>query len=246
MQNILNLINNFLFIALPYTALVVFLIGSVYRYRAKGFQVSSLSSQFLEGKRLFWGSVPFHWGLMVVFFSHLAAFLIPRTVLAWNGDPVRLIILEVATFIFGISVLVGLFNLFTRRITHPRLKVVTNKMDIVIGLLLLLQVITGLWIAYNFRWGSSWFASVLTPYLRSIFYFQPEIAAVSAMPWTVKLHIVGAYFIILLIPFSRLMHLLVPPIDYIWRPYQRVIWYWNRKNIRNPETPQSEKRPLNN
>ena len=31
---------------------------------SKGFQVSSLSSQFLEGKQLFWGSLPFHVGIL--------------------------------------------------------------------------------------------------------------------------------------------------------------------------------------
>lgn len=242
----MNVLDNFLLIALPYIALIVFIIGSVYRYRAKGFQVSSLSSEFLEGKQLFWGSVPFHWGIIVLFFGHLTAFLFPKAVLAWNGHPMRLLIIEIAAFIFAISVLVGLFNLFTRRVTHPRLKMVTNNMDIAIEVLLLLQVILGLWIAYNFRWGSSWFASVLSPYLWSIFKFQPDITAVAPMPWTIKLHIIGAYLIVLLIPFSRLVHFLVPPIDYLWRPYQRVIWYWSRKRIRSPRTVWQEQRPRNN
>jgi len=47
-------LNTFFFIGLPYMALIVFLIGSIYRIRAKGFKFSSLSSQFLEGKDLFW------------------------------------------------------------------------------------------------------------------------------------------------------------------------------------------------
>ena len=238
-------LDNFFFIALPYIALVVFLIGAIYRYTAKGFQFSSLSSQFLEGRNLFWGSVPFHWGIMFLFFGHLVAFLFPREVLILNGHPVRLVIIEVSAFIFGISVLVGLINLFTRRVTNDRLRMVTNHMDIIIEIILLIQVFTGLWIAYNFRWGSSWFAAVLTPYLRSIFTLAPDIAAVSAMPWTVKLHIIGAFFIVLLLPFTRLVHFLVAPINYIWRPYQQVRWYWNRKMVRNPKTKWSIHRPKN-
>ncbi|MCK5400510.1 MAG: respiratory nitrate reductase subunit gamma, partial [Flavobacteriaceae bacterium] len=54
----MNTLNNFFFIALPYIAFVVFLIGTISRYRSQKFKVSSLSSQFLEGKKLFWGSVP--------------------------------------------------------------------------------------------------------------------------------------------------------------------------------------------
>src|SRR3972149_6216768 len=143
----MSLFNNFLFIGLPYAALVVFLIGTIYMYRSAKFKFSSLSSEFLEAKRLFWGSVPFHWGIVFLFFGHLIAFLFPRSVLAWNSQPVRLIILEVSAFIFGISMLVGLFNLVIRRYTNPRLRIVANRMDGVIYALLILQTVTGLWVA---------------------------------------------------------------------------------------------------
>ncbi len=246
MENLFNALNNFFLIAFPYLALVVFVIGSVWRYRSTKFKFSSLSSQFLEGRQLFWGSVPFHIGILFLFFGHLIAFLIPRGVLAWNSHPVRLIVLEVTAFIFGVAVLIGLAYLFYRRLSRPRIRIVTSKMDYAIIGLLLVQVFTGLWVAFSFRWGSSWFASVLTPYLWSIVMFQPDISAVGALPWVVKLHIVGAYGIIFLIPFSRLVHFLVPPIDYLWRPYQRVIWYWKRGDIRHPGTPWSLKRPKNN
>lgn len=242
----MNALDNFFLIALPYVALITFLIGSIYRYREKGFKVTSLSSQFIRGRSLFWGSVPFHWGLLVLFLGHLIGFLFPEGVLAWNSHPVRLIIIEVAAFIFGISVLMGLINLFYRRFTDDRVKVSSNNMDLIIELLLLLQVITGLWIAYNFRWGSSWFATVLTPYLRSIFVLQPDISAVKTLPWMTKLHIIGAYVVVLLIPFSRLIHILVAPLHYIGRRYQLVIWNRDRKKLHHPDTEWSPKRPQNN
>jgi len=184
--------------------------------------------------------------MLVLFFGHLSAFLIPRGVLAWNSHPVRLIVIEVSAFIFAIAVLIGLINLFVRRTTSDRVKIVTTKMDIFIELLLIAQVITGLWVAYNFRWGSSWFASVVTPYLWSIFKLQPDIAAVAALPWVIRLHIAGAYLIILMIPFSRLVHFLVVPLNYFWRPYQQVYWHWNRKQVRSPKTKWTMKRPANN
>ena len=246
MDNLLNSLNNFTLIALPYIALIVCVVGSIWRYRSTKFKVSSLSSQFLEGRTLFWGSVPFHWGILVLFLGHLIGFLFPRGVLLWNSHPVRLIIIEVSAFIFGIAALIGLINLCYRRLTSPRIRVVTSKMDIFILVLLLAQVVTGLWVAYFFRWGSSWFASVVTPYLWSIFAFQPEIAAVSAFPWIVKLHIIGAYLIVLMIPFSRFVHFLVPPINYLWRPYQQVYWNWNKWKIRDAGSPWASKRPKNN
>ncbi|GMV77349.1 MAG: nitrate reductase subunit gamma [Chitinophagaceae bacterium] len=241
----MNYLDNFILIVLPYVALATFLIGSIYRYTSRKFQVSSLSSQFLEGKKLFMGSVPFHWGIVFIFLGHLIAFTIPKGVLAWNSQPVRLMVLEITAFIFGISMLVGLINLFIRRYTTPRLKYVTNKMDFAIYILLILQTFAGLWIAYNFRWGSSWFSTLLTPYLYSIFKFQPDITAVALLPWTVKLHIMGAYLIIGILPFSRLIHMLVLPLNYIWRPYQQVMWNWDKDKVRSSKSPWSVHRPKN-
>ncbi len=246
MENLFNALNNFFLIALPYMALAVFVIGSIWRYRSTKFKYSSLSSQFLEGRHLFWGSVPFHMGMLFLFFGHLIAFLIPRGVLAWNSHPVRLVILELTAFIFAIAMVIGIVNLLYRRITNPRIAAVSSKMDYTIITLLLIQAITGIWIAYNFRWGSSWFSSVLTPYLWSIFKFNPDISAVAAMPWIIKSHIVGAFFIIFLIPFTRLVHFLVVPLHYIWRPYQRVMWNWDNKSIRKSGSPWTIKRPKNN
>jgi len=242
----MTIFSTFLFIILPYLALVIFLLGTIYRYRQVRFQISSLSSEFLEGKKLFWGSVPFHWGMLFLFFGHLIAFLIPRGVLIWNGDPLRLLILEVAAFAFGLSMLVGLANLLYRRWTNDRIRVVTTWMDHVVEVLLVAQVVLGLWVALEYRWGSSWFASTLTPYLWSIFLLEPNMDAVVAMPLVIQLHIVGAYLIVLLFPFSRLMHALVAPLDYLWRPYQLVIWNWNKSKIRNPGTKWSAYRPKNN
>lgn len=240
------ILNTFLFIILPYLALAVFFIGTIYRYRKVKFQISSLSSEFLEGKKLFWGSVPFHWGMLFLFFGHLIAFLIPKSVLLWNSHPVRLLVLEIAAFAFGLSMLAGLANLIYRRWTNDRIRVVTTWMDHVVEVLLIAQVILGLWVAIEYRWGSSWFASSLTPYLRSIFLLDPRMDAVVAMPIIVQLHIVGAYLIVLMFPFSRLMHALVAPLDYLWRPYQRVMWNWDKDRVRSTVTKWSIYRPKNN
>lgn len=242
----MDLSNVFLFVGLPYAAMAVFLVGTIRRYRSQGFKVSSLSSQFLEGKDLFWGTVPFHFGILVVFLGHLTAFLFPREILLWNGDPVRLIILQITAFAFGLSVLVGLSVLLYRRFTNKRVQMVTTRMDIAIELLLLVQVLLGLWVALGYRWGSSWFAADLSPYLMSLFAGEPNIVAVSAMPIPIKLHIVTAFIIFGIFPFTRLVHMLVAPFHYIARPYQRVLWNWDRRAIRDPATPWSRTQPRNN
>ncbi|NOQ72864.1 MAG: respiratory nitrate reductase subunit gamma [Crocinitomix sp.] len=245
LNNNISHINGLLFATLPYVAFGLFIVGSIYRYTKKGYKVSSLSTQFLEGKKLFWGSQPFHWGLMVIFFGHLIAFMFPRALIAWNGQPVRLLILEISSFAFALLALLGLILLIKRRLTSKTLLVVTNKMDMVVYAILLTQIVSGLGVAYFVRWGSSWFASVLTPYLRSIFSFSPDIDAVSAAPVWVQIHIVAAFVLIGLIPFTRFMHFLVAPVDYLWRRYQMVIWNWNKSKIRQSKSHFFGKKPRN-
>lgn len=242
----MNLINNFLFVALPYVAIVVFLVGTIHRYRATGFKYSSLSSQFLEGGGIYIFAVLFHWGILVVFLGHLIAFLFPAATLEWHSSAQRLIADEVVIFAFGLSVIIGLVALFVRRLLRPRIRVVTSRMDIAIEILLIAQIVLGLWIALGYRWGYYWFASDMSPYLWSILKLRPRIEAVGAMPLVIKAHIVGAFTILGMIPFTRLVHLLVAPFHYLWRPYLRVIWYWDRARIRNPLAAWSETRPSNN
>lgn len=242
----MNFYNNFFFVALPYVAVIIFLIGTVYRYRATKFKYSSISSQFLETRRLYWGSVPFHYGIIFLFFGHLTAFLVPRYVLLWNQQPLRLAILEITAFVAAILTFLGLINLFYRRLTNPRIKKVTNYADIILEVLLLTEIFLGLWVAYSYRWGSSWFAVVLAPYLKSVFEFNPQTDAIVMLPLVVQLHIIFAFLILLLIPFTRLVHLLVFPLSYLWRPYQKVIWNWDRKKVRNPKVKWTIHKPQNN
>ncbi len=235
-----------LFTAFPYFALFICIVGSIYRYKFQSFKYSSLSSEFLEQRKLFWGTIPFHIGIVLIFLGHLFILIFPKETLAFNSVPIRLVIIEAGAFILGLSTLFGLIALFVRRLTNPRINIVTSKMDIFVLAVLLAQIILGLLVAYYYRWGSSWFASVLSPYLVSLLTFNPEITAVSQLPLIIKLHVIGAFLIVLLIPFSRLVHFIVAPFSYIWRPYQKVIWYRSRKRVRNPEEDWGVTRPKNN
>jgi len=242
----MNWMDNYFFIVFPYIAISVFLIATIYRYATAGYGLSSYSAQFLESKYRFWGIVPFHFGILLLFVWHLFVCLFPEAVLAWNSNPIRLIIHEGLVFTFGISVLFGLTILILLRLLDPRLRAVSSHMDIIIELLLLSQIVLGCWIALGYRWGSSWFAADLAPYLWSLVSLKPQITAVSALPLIIKLHIIGAFTILLLFPFTRLMHLLVAPFHYILRPYQVVIWNWDKNRIRHAGTEWSRLRPRNN
>jgi nitrate reductase gamma subunit len=238
-----DLLNNFTLIGLPYGAVVLFVVGSIYRYRATKHTYSSLSSQFIEGNQLFWGSMPFHWGILVLFIGHFIAFLIPDTLLAFNSHPLRLLVFEISGFMFALIVLVGILTLFVRRVTNPRLQVVTTRMDLVLEILLIIEIVIGITVALSLRWGAAWFPAVISPYLHSLMVLQPDITAVASLPGILKLHMTVAFLIIMLFPFTRLVHFLVIPLHYIKRPYQRVMWSWDRKLVRSPDTAWSISRP---
>lgn len=228
--------NDYLFFGvIPYVSIVVFLVVTIQRYRMSGFSYSSLSSQFLENQHHFWGSVPFHYGILVVLLGHVLAFLLPEVILSWNAAPMRLLLLEVTGFAFALLTLVGLVNIAVRRFTNRLVRRVTTRGDWLVYALLLVQVVTGIGIALFDGWGSSWFATNLTPWLWSLVMLSPEIGYVAPLPLLVKLHILNAFLLIGFFPFTRLVHILVVPNPYLWRRTQVVIWNWDRSRARSAD-----------
>ncbi len=226
-------LDQLLFAALPFVALVLFLLGTIYRYRAQSFTYSSLSSQFLENRQHFWAMVPFHYGILTVVAGHIVAFMVPRAILAWNAKPLRLYILEATALAAGIMTLVGFLAILMRRGSSRKLRVVTSRADQVLYLLLLVQIASGVYVAVFHPWGSSWFAASAAPYLRSLLVLSPDISWVSAMPFAVKLHIVNAWLLIAFFPFTRLVHVLVVPNQYLLRKRQVVRWNRDPRTARS-------------
>jgi nitrate reductase gamma subunit len=214
-----------LFVVLPYVAMALFFLVSIQRYSGRKFTYSSISSQLLENKHHFWGLVPFHYGIIVVLMGHVVAFLFPRELLMFNQLPVRLYILETTALVFGLLAIVGLGSMMLRRSIEPKIRIVTSPIDWVVLTVLMVQIVAGVGIALFYPWGSSWFASAMTPYLWSLVKLQPDIAFVSGLSFWVKLHIVNAFLLIGLAPFTRLVHVLVVPNPYFWRKPQVVRWY---------------------
>jgi nitrate reductase gamma subunit len=225
MTNGTNYFDELFFAVLPYLAVVLLVLVTIQRYRSQRFTYSSLSSQFLENRQHFWGLVPFHYGILAVMAGHVIAFLIPREVLAWNSQPLRLYVLEVTALVFGLLTLVGLVAAVARRLGSPKLRVVTSLSDWVLYALLLVQVASGVAVAVFYPWGSSWFAASVSPYLWSLVKLNPDLSYVSAMPHLVKLHVINAWLLIAFFPFTRLVHVLVVPNPYLWRKPQVVRWY---------------------
>lgn len=219
--------NTIFFVILPYIALALAIAVTIYRSIYRPFSVSSLSSQLLERKKLYWGSISFHYGIILVLLGHLLALLLPRGLLLWNSVPIRLYLLELTGIGLGIWALAGLLILVWRRLTEKRVRMVTSPMDVVVLILVFVSTLSGVLVATLYRFGSAWFTVVFTPYLLSIVTFQPNVSLVAPLPWLIKLHVVNFFILLAVFPFSRLIHIITYPLLYLIRPWQIVIW--NRK-----------------
>ncbi len=212
----------------PYVAIAIAVVGTIERYRRHALTVTTHSSQFLENRQHFWGIVPFHLGLLAVLIAHVIGALVPSAALRLGGRPMRLAILESVLLAFGLLALAGALVLAFRRGTVPKVRSITGRMDIVVYLLLLAQIAGGVATAVLYPWGSGWYAAVGTPYLWSLTRLSPDIAAIAATPLLVKLHVTGAWMLIAVLPFSRLVHVVAVPNQYFWRRPQVVRWYRRR------------------
>ncbi len=215
--------NILFFVVFPYLSLAACVSVTIYRAVYRPFTISSLSSQLLERKKLFWGNISFHWGINLVLLGHLGALLLPKGLTLWNGEPLRLYLLEATGLALGIWATAGMVILLYRRLTEARVKVVTTPMDLIVLGLLLLSGVTGLLTATVYRFGSYWFTGVFTPYLLGLLTLQPNTALVAPLPWIIKLHVINFFVMLAVFPFSRLVHIVAFPLEYLTRPWQVVI-----------------------
>ncbi|MBI4247695.1 MAG: respiratory nitrate reductase subunit gamma [Candidatus Rokubacteria bacterium] len=219
-----------LFAVFPYLAVALAVLVGLLRYAGDRFTFSSLSSQFLESRALFWGSVSWHYAILVVLLAHLLPLVFPASWAALIAEPARLYVLEVIGLALGLLALIGLVVLFARRLGDSRARIVTSLGDWILLAVLLAQVVLGFWVALVYRWGSDWYVHTAVPWLLSLVTLAPRVEYVTALPWVVKLHMLGGFVLLAIFPFTRLVHVVVPPVSYLWRPWQVVIW--NRRPVR--------------
>lgn len=211
----------FLFGVFPYLAFVVGVAGVVWRVVRRGETVTARSSQLLEGRLLYWGSVPWHQAILPVLLAHLLATVLPG---AWGrllGAPLRLYVLEVTGLALGALALAGIAVLAVRR---ARLLRGTRPLDALALLSLVVQAATGVFVAYAYRWGSGWYLHTAAPWLASLARLDPQIGPMAALPLAVKVHALNAFVLLALAPFTRLVHAATWPVPYLWRRPQIVVW----------------------
>lgn len=211
----------FLFGVFPYLAVAVTVVGALRRFRAMRYTVTTSSSQLLEGRLQYWGSVSWHYAIVLVLLAHLAAIFLPGAVSAVLSSPGRLLVVEVTGLALGLTALWGLVVLGIRRVT---LRGETTWLDWAVMALLLLQVATGIWIAATARWGLAWFPHLATPWLGSLARLAPRVDLVATLPLAARIHLLNAFVLVALVPYTRLAHIFVAPVEYLWRLPQVVVW----------------------
>jgi nitrate reductase gamma subunit len=183
----------------------------------------------IEKRLLFWGSAPWHYGVIPLLLIHLAGFSIPRVMAFLHGSLNLLYISEFSGKVMTILSLFGLLTLILRRLTNAGMRRLTSPMDWVMLVLLLNQIILGFWLTISYRWGAAWFLHTVTPWVQSLATFRPETQTVTVLPLIPRLHFLNATLLIAIFPFTRLVHMVTLPITYLWRRFQ--VFIWNRRGV---------------
>lgn len=221
------MIDILLFIIFPYIAVFLAVFGSLARYIINRYSYSSLSSQLIEKRMLFWGSVPWHYGVIPVLIIHIMGFTIPGVMAVLHGNMIQLYLSELFGKVLTLLALAGIIVLIFRRLTKAGIRLTTTPMDWVVLVLLLNQICLGFVTSIIYRWGSMWFLHTVTPWVASLATFQPETQTITALPLIPRLHFLNATLLIAIFPFTRLVHMVTFPITYLWRRFQ--IFIWNRR-----------------
>ncbi len=226
-------LNWFLFAVFPYIAVALAVIVTIERFKNNQYNITSHSSQFLENKQAFWGLTLWHWGMLPVLILHIFVFIAPGAWTKLVAEPIRLYMVEIIGAGLGITTLVGIGILCIRRLTDRRMRAVSKSMDFFVLFILFLQILSGVIMAFMYKWGASWAPHTAVPWLWSLIKLQPDLNYITTMPHLVKFHMFNAFVLISLIPFTKLIHFLTFPFKYLIRPPQVTIWNLKKKSKYN-------------
>lgn len=220
-------LNTVVFGIYPYIALVVLAVGSIIRYDREPYTWRSGSSQLLRRRQLVMGSVLFHVGILIVFFGHLVGLLTPIQLFdaLGIGHGFKQGMAIVVGGVAGIVCLVGATMLLHRRLADPRIRSTSSFGDIAILMLLYAQLVLGLaTIPISLGHMDGHEMVKFMSWAQGIFIFDLSAAGYVADTHPVfKAHLFLGLTILLVFPFTRLVHMLSAPIRYLWRPGYQVV-----------------------
>lgn len=211
----------------PYIAMAVMFIGSWIRYDREQYTWKASSSQLLEKRQLHIGSVLFHLGVIGIFFGHFVGLLTPKVI--WHilgvSTEFKQLLAMGAGGLFGLICFAGLTLLIRRRLYNPRIRATSRPMDIIILLMLYAQLILGLisiLVSSGHLDGAemlrlmAWAQNIMT------FNSMAAVEAIDEVHIIFKLHVILGMTLFIVFPFSRLVHMLSAPLQYLSRQHQIV------------------------
>ena len=234
----MNTLPIILWVAIPYATIAVFIVGHIWRYRYDKFGWTTRSSQTYESRLLRWGSPMFHLGILMVLAGHVVGLLIPREWLyaigiseeMYHFGATSLGTMAAALTLAGFAILV-----YRRRTVGP-VFLATTRMDKVMYVFLGATMAFGPLATVIFQVFRSGFhyRETISPWIRSILFFQPQPELMAEVPLLFQLHVITAFALFALWPFTRLVHVFSAPVGYLFRPY---IVYRSRDDGRGAQAP---------
>lgn len=214
-------LDTLLYLVLPYAAIVSFVLGHIWRYRKDQYTVTARSTQLLERKWLRPGIILFHVGLLMVLAGHFLGILIPSSVTESIGisEHAYHVMAVAAGMTSGTILVVGFVILLVRRLAIAEVRRTTTRWDWVAEGTLAVVIGLGMWatIAENVIAGGYDYRSSIAPWFRSIFTLDPQVALVSGAPVLFQLHVIAAWLLLAIWPYTRLVHAWSVPVGYIVR-----------------------------
>lgn len=221
----MSYLNSLLFQIFPYVAIAVCLIGSWARFDHAAYTWRTGSSQLLSSKGMRVGSNLFHVGVLAILGGHLVGLLTPHSVYApLISAPQKQLLAMAAGGLFGAICFVGLAVLLVRRLTDPRVRATSASRDLVVLVLLMAQLVLGM-ISIVVSAGHLDGAQMikLGEWAQHIVTFRLGAADfIADAHWIYKAHVLLGMVLILIVPFTRLVHVWSIPLTYLTRPYQIV------------------------
>lgn len=220
-------INTLLFGFYPYIALVVLIVGTAIRYDREPYSWRSGSSQLLRRKQLVYGSVLFHVGVIIIFFGHLVGLLTPIQIFDVLGisHGAKQMLAIIVGGVAGALAIIGATMLAHRRLFDARVRATSTTSDTLIIILLWCQLALGLLtIPVSMQHLDGEEMVKFMSWAQGLFTIRAGAAEyVKDASIVFKLHLFLGLTILLVFPFTRLVHMLSVPLRYLWRNGYQVV-----------------------
>ncbi len=211
----------FLWVFVPYASMAVCVVGHIWRYSRDQFTWTSRSTQLFERTLLKWGSNLFHFGALAAIGGHVLGLLVPETLTADLGvseDHYHFISVSAGSAA-GVACVAGLLILAYRRVTNARVRATTTRTDVAVYVLVLLMIGLGMGetVGVNLLGSGYDYRATVGLWFRGLFTFDPHADLMASAPLLYKLHALGAWLLVAIWPFSRLVHAWSIPFTYLAR-----------------------------